>query len=440
MLDKAQLSFKDRFLFFFKPPLLILGGVTLLIITTAITIYFGDRSSVFSANETTMEKIPEKPTKVSALGRLEPAGEVITISASSSSNNSDRIAQILVEEGDKVQEGQILAILNSRNRLQAAVEEAKANVYSAQARLAQVKAGAKQGEIIAQKARFEQTKAELEGQIITQQATINSLEAQLNGEKAAQEATIERLKANLLDTQKNCERYQILYTEGAVSEQQQDKACLEAKTAEDSLREGEANLQRITTTGQENIREAQANLKRTKTTLNKQITENQATLNAVEEIRPVDVQVAQGDLMMAQAALKRAEADLELAYIKAPQSGEILKIHTKSGELIGNLGILELGQTNQMYAVGEVYETDITKIQVGQSATVISDALDEELQGTVEQIGRQVLRQNIFDTNPIADSDGRIVEVKIRLDDTANQKVSGLTNQRIRVTINLTSS
>ncbi len=437
MLDKAQLSFKDRFLFLFKPRLLMLGGLSFLVITTVFAIYFGDRSSVFSANETTIEKIPEKPTKVSALGRLEPAGEVITISASSSSNNSDRIAQILVEEGDKVQEGQILAILNSRNRLQAAVEEAKANVYSAQARLAQVKAGAKQGEIIAQKARFEQTKAELEGQIITQQATINSLEAQLNGEKAAQEATLERLKANLLDTQKNCERYQILYTEGAVSEQQQDKACLDAKTAEDSLTEGEANLQRIISTGQENIREAQANFKRTKTTLNKQITENQATLNAVEEIRPVDVQVAQGDLMMSQAALKRAQADLELAYIKAPKSGEILKIHTKSGELIGDNGILELGQTNQMYAVAEVYETDITKIRLGQNAMVMSDALNEELVGTVEQIGRQVLRQNIFDTNPVADSDGRIVEVKIRLDDSANQKVSGLTNQRIRVAISL---
>ncbi len=440
MLHKAQSSFKDRFLFLFQPRLLMLGGLTLLVITSISAMYFADRSSVFSANETTIKKIPEKPTKVSALGRLEPAGEVITISASSSSNNSDRIAQILVKEGDKVQEGQILAILNSRNRLQAAVEEAKANVYSAQARLAQVKAGAKQGEIIAQKARFEQTKAELEGQIITQQATISSLQAQLNGEKTAQQATIQTLKANLLDAQKNCQRYQILYQEGAVSEQQQDQACLAAETAEDSLTEGEANLQRIISTGQENIREAQANFKRTKTTLNKQITENQATLNAVEEIRPVDVQVAQGDLMMAQAGLKRAKADLELAYIKAPQSGEILKIHTKSGELIGDKGILELGQTNQMYAVAEVYETDITKIQVGQSATVISDALDEELQGTVEQIGRQVLRQNIFDTNPTADSDGRIIEVRIRLDDTVNKKVSGLTNQRIRVAINLTNS
>ena len=433
MIDKAQLSNQDRWFF---PPL-ILGGVALFLVTGATAIYFGDRFALTEAKETTTVKIPENPTKVTALGRFEPAGEVITVSVSSSSNNSDRVAQILVDEGSQVKDQQIIAILNSRDRLQAALEEAQAKVYAAEASLAQVKAGAKQGDIIAQDARFEQTKAELEGQIITQQATINSLEAQLNGERAAQEATIARLKANLLDSQKNCQRYQLLYQDGAVSEQEQDQFCLTAETAEKSLREGEANLQRIVTTGQEKIKEAQANLRRTKATLDKQITENQATLNAIREVRSVDVRVAQANLVTAQAAVKKAEADLQLAYIKAPKSGEILKIQTRAGELIGDKGILELGQTNQMYAVAEVYETDITKVKIGQNATVTSDAVGEELQGNVEHIGRQVLRQNIFDTNPTTDSDGRIVEVKIRLDETSSQKVSGLTNQRIRVAIHL---
>lgn len=229
----------------------------------------------------------------------------------------------------------------------------------------------------------------------------------------------------------------MLYRDGAVSEQEQDRFCLEADTANDSLGEGEANLKRIVTTGQEKIMEAQANLKRTKATLDKQITENQAMLSAVSEVRPVDVQVANANLMTAHAAVKKAEADLNLSYIKAPKSGEILKIYTKAGELIGDRGILQLGQTNQMYAVAEVYETDITKVKIGQKATVNSEALSEELPGTVEYIGRQVLRQNIYDTNPTTDSDARIVEVKIRLDETASKKVSGLTNQRIRVVIHL---
>lgn len=428
---------KNRWSFPFNPPFLILGGVAISLIIGVTATYFGSISSVTSSKNSTTVKKLEKPTRIAALGRLEPVGEVLTVSVSSNSNNSDRIARILVEEGTWVEAGQIVAILNSRPRLQAALDEAKAKVYAAEASLAQVKAGAKQGDIIAQNARFEQTKAELEGQIITQQATINSLEAQLNGERFAQEATVERLKANLLDSQKNCQRYQILKQEGAVSEQEQDRFCLVAKTAEDSLREGEANLQRIITTGQAKIKEAQANLKRTKATLDKQIIENQATLNAVREVRSVDVRVAHENLMTAKAAMKRAEAELNLAYIKTPRSGEILKIYTRAGELIGDRGILALGQTNQMYAVAEVYETDITKIELGQNATVTSDALEEELQGIVEQIGRQVLQQNIFDSNPTTDSDGRIVEVKIKLDPTSSKKVSGLTNQRIRVAIHI---
>jgi HlyD family secretion protein len=126
-----------------------------------------------------------------------------------------------------------------------------------------------------------------------------------------------------------------------------------------------------------------------------------------------------------------------LAYVRAPRAGEILKIHTKDGEIIGSKGIVEMGQTDQMYAVAEVYETDITRIKTGQSVMVTSEALSDMLRGKVVHIGRLVSRQSTFDSNPTADSDARVVEVKISLDAASSQKAKGLTNQRIRAAITI---
>ncbi|MCX8071595.1 MAG: hypothetical protein N3C12_03970 [Candidatus Binatia bacterium] len=51
-------------------------------------------------------------------------------------------------------------------------------------------------------------------------------------------------------------------------------------------------------------------------------------------------------------------------------------------------GVLELGDTDGMYAVAEVYESDIGQVRVGQPAVVTSPALKDALSRTVEQIGR----------------------------------------------------
>ncbi len=53
--------------------------------------------------------------KVTALGRLQPEAEVISLSAPLALDG-DRIAQILVKEGDRVKAGQVVAILDSRHR------------------------------------------------------------------------------------------------------------------------------------------------------------------------------------------------------------------------------------------------------------------------------------------------------------------------------------
>jgi ABC exporter DevB family membrane fusion protein len=346
-----------------------------------------------------------------------------------------RLDKLLVKQGDQVEAGQVLAILDSRDRLQASLKQAQDQVRIAQSLLTQVKAGAKQGDIIAQNARFEGNRSELEGQITTQRATIASLTAQLQGEKMAQYATIERIKAEFHNAQKDCQRYHTLYEEGAVSEQERDRFCLMAQTSQESLREANANLSRIVTTLTAKIDEAEANLQRTVATLDQKIKENQATLDAVAEVRPVDVEVAEAQLIAAQSAVQKAKADLDLAFVKAPKAGQILKIYTWPGELIGDKGILDLGQTSQMYVTSEVYETDVSRVKLGQRAKITTDGLIGELRGTVAEIGLQIGKKDVLGTDPVADADARVVEVKIRLDPSSSKKVANLTNLQVNVVI-----
>lgn len=422
----------------FKP---ITWGTTTLIVVSALVTGAITTYSVLSFQSANQNPSPTPLTTdfdigaVAATGYLEPKDGVIAISAPAFQEGA-RVKELLVKRGDQVKSNQVIAILDSRDRLQASVQQAQTQIKVAQARLLQVKAGAKKGKITAQNARFEGTKAELEGQIATQRAAIASLQAKLHGEKSAQAATIERIKAELRNSKTDCERYESLYQDGAVAAQQRDSFCLQQDINQERLKESQANLSRIVNSYQEDIEEAKANLNRTVTTNQKQIQEAQATLDSVAEVRPVDVQVAQMELEAAQASAQRAAADLDLAYVRSPRDGQILKIHKWPGELIGNQGIVDLGQTDQMYVTAEVYETDINKVSLGQKVTIKGHGLIDELQGTVDEIGLQIGKKDVLSTDPVIDADARVVEVKIRLASEYSQRVASLTNLQVKVIIN----
>ena len=369
---------------------LILGGVTV----------YKLRQATVSEPEAPTQVMPEIKT-VTALGRLEPSGEIIQISVSSAAEGN-RIEELLVKEGDEISKGETIAILDSRDRLKAALNQAKEQVAVAVANLAKVKAGAKTGEIEAQ------------------QAAIARIEAERSNDIAAQQATISRIQAEVNNAQVEYRRYQQLYRDGAISASEKDSKYLTLATAEEQLAEAQANLNRIKSSQQQQIAEAKA------------------TLNKIAEVRPVDVDVAAAEVRQARAAVETAQAELDRAYIKSPQAGRVIKVLTRPGEVVSsNDGIVRIGQTSQMYAVAEVYESDINKVQLGQQATVTSSAIPDELTGTVESIGLEVERQEVVNTDPTANIDAKVVEVKVKLDPESSQRVAGLTNLQVKVRIDL---
>ena len=358
--------------------------------------------TVSQLRQTTQAKVVVKAApvvrKITALGRIEPATEVIKISVPATLNN-DRVAKLLVQRGDRVQAGQVIAIMDAQARLQNALFETQAQVKVSLSELAKVKAGAKSGEIAAQK------------------AEIIRLQKQLKGEIASQEATINRWQAEVRTANSNYNRYLLLYKEGAIASLERDQKQLVLETAQAQLNEAKAQQSQTTDTIQEQITQARANL------------------DKIAEVRPVDIQAAQAEVDKAISAVKKTNDELADAYIRAPIAGRILDISAKPGEVVGTDGIAELGQTNQMQVVAEVYQTDIGKIQQGQPAKITSESFSGELRGTVRLIGLQVIPQKVTSGEPGENLDRKVIEVRIQLNPDDSRRVANLTNLQVQVVI-----
>jgi HlyD family secretion protein len=416
----------------------------------------------------------EQPTpvrqRVVALGQIEPQAEVIKVSVPAALSN-DRVAQLLVQRGDRIKAGQTIAILDSRDRLQGLLVEAREQVNLAQAELAKVRAGAKTGEIDSQKAEIARIRAQslgeeraqreslgrLEAQLFgdksVQQAALAALEAQLLGDVQVQSAMIKKLAAELKNAQVELRRYGQLYSAGAISQSQYDTKRLGVDTSTQQLGEAQAilartkatgdrkiseskaNIQRIITTGSKQISEAKAVLGRIRSTSNQQVIAAQGNLSEISEVRPVDLKTAQAKVNQVIAAAKRAEIELAQAYVRSPVAGQILEIFAKPGEVVKDNGLVNLGQTDQMQVVAEVDQSSIARIRKGQAAILTGEAFSGELRGAVHEIGLAVSRQSTFSTQPGENLDQRVVKVRIRLNPEDSKRVAGLTNLQVQVAI-----
>lgn len=154
----------------------------------------------------------------------------------------------------------------------------------------------------------------------------------------------------------------------------------------------------------------------------------QSMASSVSKIEGMELNVK-----AAQAAVSAAKAMLNLSTVRAPKDAQVLYVHAYPGERVGVEGVVELGDTSKMYAVAEVYETDIIQVQIGQRAQVSSPALAAPVGGTVDRIGMKVGRMDVLGMDPVAEADARVIEVDILLDEV--EAVRALTNLQVEVEI-----
>ncbi len=326
-------------------------------------------SSSNSKAEPAINKPPTQydPSRVHALGRLEPKGRVIRLVAASG-NEGARVEQLLVAEGQQVKSGEEVARMDTYVRRQAEQREAEAQLAVARAKLNQTKAGAKPGDI-----------------------------------RAAESAVAMAREQKKL-AERDWERATQLISTSNIKREEYDRRRMEFERATHELERFE-NL-----------------------------------LASVREVRAVDLALQSAEVTTAESAVARAQANLDSAVVKSPSAGTILKVHSRAGEKIGDQGLLELGQVSEMQAVAEVFEGDVGKIAVGQSAIVTLDSSREQLRGKVVEIGYVIGRKIVLTNDPVSDTDARVLEVRVAIDPADQAKISRLANARIEVSIDIKPS
>lgn len=217
------------------------------------------------------------------------------------------------------------------------------------------------------------------------------------GDLQAVRADVARLEAELADAQRDEARYRQLFTDTVVSRAELDGRLLRTASTVQLLEQARARLA------------------------------------GLAEVRDVDVAVADAEVNAAVAAAAAAHAEFDHTAIRAPADGQVIAIHAWPGEDVGDAGLLELARTSKMYAVAEVDEADVRHLRVGQRATVTGGALAAPLTGVVEFVAARVARNGEVGLDPIAPTDARVVQARVRLDDPA--AAARLINAQVTVLI-----
>ncbi len=141
----------------------------------------------------------------------------------------------------------------------------------------------------------------------------------------------------------------------------------------------------------------------------------------------------QAELLSTQAEEILAQRELEQARLLSPIDGTILKILSWPGERVSDRGIVQIADLSQLDVVAEIYERDMPRVKIGQKAEISIPGMERKFQGTVRELGFLVEKNDLNNTDPLADRDNRIVEVRITLDAADLQAVQHLLYMQVDV-------
>ncbi len=130
---------------------------------------------------------------------------------------------------------------------------------------------------------------------------------------------------------------------------------------------------------------------------------------------------------------KNIEIDLFNSQLRSPINGYILDINTRVGERSKNEGILDIGSSQNMEALIEVYESDINRVFISQNVELSSEngGFKKILKGEVMRISPQVKQRKVLSTDPTGDADARIIEVLVKLNPESIKLVKNYTGMKV---------
>ena len=146
-----------------------------------------------------------------------------------------------------------------------------------------------------------------------------------------------------------------------------------------------------------------------------------------------DLLLSETKISKIKSSIEGIKFDLEQTQLKSPIDGIVLQILAREGERPNSSGVINVGSNQLMEALVEVYESDIGRVQMGQVVELISEngGFNGSLKGQVTLISPQVRQRRVLSTDPTGDADSRIIEVRVKLDNSSAKKVSHLTGMKV---------
>ena len=365
--------------------------VIIAVIALAFFVYFGYAKYTAPKTKATPEPtvLEETPEVVSA------SGEVVPVKwANLAFKMSGRVEEVAVEVGDEVEDGQLLARLDTTD-LEHAVAQAEAALKVAEARLAQLNAGAREEEIKA----AEEAVAAAEADLASAKAELASAQANLAKLLAGpteRELEIAERKVNLAKNQLWGAQGQRDAIKGSPLAEPGEKDAAEAAVgaAYEEVQIAQLEYEDLKAGArEEDIAIARAQVEGARARVNAakaQVGRAKAQLDLLREgASEEEIAVAQAQVEEAQAALDRARSALEDACLTAPFAGTVTRVDLREGEMVtAGLPVIVIGDLSHLRVeTTDLSEIDVAKVKVGQKVDITFDALPEtKLAGRVTKI------------------------------------------------------
>jgi HlyD family secretion protein len=366
---------------FKSSPTLVTGIAAICLTLIGFTIYKVVKhggSEVAIGELTVPVKQEDLNLEIQASGRVEPIKSVNV-----SPKDAGRIVKLLVEQGDRVQAGQTLAIMENA--------ELAIQTSENQAKLAQ------------NRATLGENKAKIKAEIDQAQARLRQLEAKLNQVQNRIPRDVEQTKSQiqaaesrLALVQQRVKRNESLLKQGAIAQDTFDEINDNSQNAQSSINELRQKLEQLQSTGGGEVEQIKA-----------EIAESRIALQQKQATAPEEIIALEASLKQVELSLKQSEMKYEDSIVKAPFDGIVTQRYAVEGAYVAPStsgsdaasssasSILALAQGLEIIA--KVPELDVGQLQPGQKVKIVADAYpDREFTGEIKRIAPEaVIEENV---------------------------------------------
>lgn len=335
--------------------------------------------------------------------------------------NGLQIKQVLVNEGDAVEKGQTMAVLDD-SVLRSQIAEALAGVQSANSTVEQAEAQVQQAQSAQQEAQagVAQAQAGVEKAIAdAAQARTGVGQARAGVEQAKAGVTqakagIASAQAKLDQAQREVNRTQNLATQGVISQQDLERRKTERQTALQDLNKTKADLNTALEEQNKAAEEVRSALAKVATAEANISTARAALSSARAKVNTAGASVSSAranvgnnaaSVRSNDAQVKQLQTQLEQTIVRAPDSGTVAERIGRVGDVSsGSQKLFSIIRGNKLELQLKVPETQVAQVRPGTAVQITSDSDKRiKLSGTVRDI------------SPLVDPQNRQATVKIDL-------------------------